>query len=485
MRVDLKEWGKLTSMENVTDLELITSLPSVDRLLRSDEASNLIEEFGRGEVTAKIREALQCLRDGLREGREVDVQPSTVLAAAQQRLAEDAQPSLRPILNLTGTVVHTNLGRAMLPDVAIDAVSAVARGASNLEYDLGKGKRGNRDSHLEDALKDLTGGEAAIVVNNNAAAVMLVLNTLALGKKVPVSRGELVEIGGSFRIPEIMSRSGCELIEVGTTNRTHLRDYALAICDQTALVMKVHASNYVIDGFTAAVPEREIGKLCHENEIPFVIDLGAGSLVNLEDFGLPHEPTPKEALKNGADLVTFSGDKLLGGPQAGIIVGKKALIDQLRSNPMKRALRCDKMTIAALAEVLRLYRNPDRLSAVLPTLRVLTRSLDDLNETAEKLMEPLSNAFSGLAEVDVVDCDSVIGSGALPTRTVASRGLSIKPLELEERSAIKIGTIAKAFAHLPTPVIGRTHNGAFILDLRCLENAEDLSGLLEHLEIKT
>ncbi|MEP3047244.1 MAG: L-seryl-tRNA(Sec) selenium transferase [Hyphomicrobiales bacterium] len=472
-------------MKNATDRELITSLPSVDRLLRADEASQHIAEYGRAEVTAKIRETLQYLRDVLRDGREVDVQPSAVLAAVHQRLAEDAQPSLRPILNLTGTVVHTNLGRAMLPEVAIDAVSAVARGASNLEYDLARGKRGNRDSHLEDALKDLTGAEAAIVVNNNAAAVMLVLNTLALGQKVPVSRGELVEIGGSFRIPEIMSRSGCELIEVGTTNRTHLRDYAQAICDETALIMKVHASNYVIDGFTASVPESEIGKLCQDNEIPFVIDLGAGSLVNLEDYGLPHEPTPREALKNGADLVTFSGDKLLGGPQAGIIVGKKGLVDQLKSNPMKRALRCDKMTIAALAEVLRLYRNPDRLSDALPTLRVLTRSIDDLNETADKLIEPLSSAFSGLAEIAVIDCDSVIGSGALPSRTVASRGLSIRPVDHVGSSAIKVEAIAKAFAHLPVPVIGRVHHGAFILDLRCLENADDLFGLIEHLEFQT
>lgn len=462
---------------------LITSLPSVDRILRASRATRLFETYGRSEVTAKVRGVLQKLREDILEGRGTDVDEASVLSLVDERLAEETAPSLRRVLNLTGTVVHTNLGRAMLPEVAIAAISDVARGASNLEYDLEKGRRGNRDSHLESALKYLTGAEAALVVNNNAAAVMLVLNTLALGKKVPVSRGELVEIGGSFRIPEIMSRSGCDLVEVGTTNRTHLRDYERALGNETALVMKVHASNYVIEGFTANVPEHEIARLCNDNGVPFVVDLGAGSLVNLEQYGLPHEPTPMETLHNGADLVTFSGDKLLGGPQAGIVAGKKHLIDQLRSNPMKRALRCDKMTIAALAEVLRLYRNPDTLRETLPTLRALTRSVDDIGQIAQTLLGPLASKFDGIAQVSIVDCESVIGSGALPTRTVPSRGLSIRPIEKKSDPDLKVGHIATAFSRLPTPVVGRVHAGAFVLDLRCLEQPDEIVELIEKLDV--
>ncbi|MGI9394536.1 MAG: L-seryl-tRNA(Sec) selenium transferase, partial [Boseongicola sp.] len=291
-------------------------LPSVDRVIRSEAATELAFEYGRTALTAKVRETLATMRDEAHSGHFADSSEVEILQIAAKSLAAEAAPGLRRVINLTGTVLHTNLGRAILPDQAVEAIVDVARGASNLEYDLVSGKRGNRDSHLETMLTRLTGAEAAIVVNNNAAAVMLVLNTLAFGREVPVSRGELVEIGGSFRIPEIMSRSGCKLIEVGTTNRTHLKDFENALTPDTALAMKIHASNYVINGFTAEVYETELADLCHANEIPFVVDLGAGSLVDLERFGLPHEPTPTETLAAGADLVTFSADKLLGGPQA-------------------------------------------------------------------------------------------------------------------------------------------------------------------------
>ena len=459
-------------------------LPSVDSILRSDAVAPLIATFGRAEVTGAVRQSLETLRQARLDLQEIETSEAAVLAVVAEQLARSSRASLRPVLNLTGTVLHTNLGRAMLPEEAISAVAQVARGASSLEYNLDTGARGDRDHHLESAIVSLTGAEAATVVNNNAAAVMLVLNTLALGREVPVSRGELVEIGGSFRIPEIMSRSGCTLIEVGTTNRTHLKDFERALSAETALVMKVHASNYAITGFTASVPEPDLAELCHSSGISFVIDLGAGSLIDLRRHGLPHEPTPTEALRAGADLVTFSADKLLGGPQAGIIVGRRGLIDQLRANPMKRALRCDKMTIAALAEVLRLYADPDRLQERLPTLRMLTRTPEQIDAIARPLVAPISRRLTGVATVSVVACESVIGSGALPTRTLPSIGLAIRPQATNKGGGKMVERIGASFAALPTPVIGRISDGAFVLDLRCLEQADVLLDLVEDLNIE-
>ena len=456
----------------------------MDRLLRSDAARPLIESFGRSEVARNVRVALEELRQVGLDASQIGTSETKILGAVEAMLLQGAKGSLRRVINLTGTVLHTNLGRALLPEVAILAVADVARGASNLEFDLGAAGRGDRDHHLEAAIIRLTGAEAATVVNNNAAAVMLILNTLALGREVPVSRGELVEIGGSFRIPDIMSCSGCTLVEVGTTNRTHLKDYRTAIGPETGLLMKVHASNYAIEGFTATVPETEIGELSKANDIPFVIDLGAGSLIDLERYGLPHEPTPAEALRNGADLVTFSADKLLGGPQAGIIVGRKALIDRLRSNPMKRALRCDKMTIAALAAVLQLYADPDRLQERLPTLRMLTRTTEEIGATAQRLVEPISCQLNQIATTSVVACESVIGSGALPTRTLPSVAIAIRPIGKSKDGGASVDHISKTFASLPTPVIGRISDGAFLLDLRCLENTEELTELVGQLRFE-
>ena len=441
----------------------LAALPSVDRLLQRRESEALIAGHGRAAVTDAIRAVLSEIRSAPEPLPGGDI----ILDRVAQRLEALARPSLRPVFNLTGTVLHTNLGRAQLPEEAIEAMAAAARSSVNLEYDLAAGKRGERDAHVEGLLCRLTGAEAATVVNNNAAAVLLVLSTLAARKEVPTSRGELIEIGGAFRLPDIMARSGCRLREVGTTNRTHLSDYADAIGPKTGLVLKVHTSNYAIQGFTSSVPERDLASLCRSRGVPFAVDLGSGTLVDLSRFGLPHEPTAAESLERGADLVTFSGDKLLGGPQAGIIVGRGALVDKIRRNPLKRALRVDKITLAALGAVLRLYSDPERLAARLPALRLLARPLDEIHSMAERLL-PLFKSF----QVSVVDCESEIGSGAQPTQRLPSAGLAIRP-----------GTAktAAAFRNLPIPVIGRLQDGALILDLRCLEDeaafASQLSGL--------
>jgi L-seryl-tRNA(Ser) seleniumtransferase len=308
------------------------------------------------------------------------------------------------------------------------------------------------------------------VVNNNAAAVLLVLNSLANRKEVPTSRGELIEIGGSFRMPDIMARSGCRLREIGTTNRTHLSDYEDVISPKTGLVMKVHTSNYSIEGFTAGVPETDLAKLCHERGVPFVVDLGSGTLVDLQRFGLPHEPTPGESIANGADLVTFSGDKLLGGPQAGIIAGRLELIERINRNPLKRALRVDKMTIAALSGVLRLYSNPERLAQRLPTLRMLARPLQNIRAIADRMRAAILPRLEGVASVETTVCESQIGSGALPTRKIPSAGLAIQPANRKRGSGTALERIARAFRELPVPVIGRIQGGALIFDLRCLED---------------
>ncbi|MFT5508110.1 MAG: L-seryl-tRNA(Ser) seleniumtransferase [Hyphomicrobiaceae bacterium] len=458
-------------------------LPSVDRVLLDNAAAPLIESHGRKAVTAAIRNAIAELRTDLLAGTSVDISSDAVLSAAARSLAQSENLSLVSVYNLTGTVLHTNLGRAALPQEALDAVMTVAAGASNLEYDLTTGRRGERDDHIEAQITAITGAEAATVVNNNAAAVMLVLNTLGFGKGVAVSRGELVEIGGSFRVPDIMARSGCELIEVGTTNRTHLKDFRAALVKGAGMIMKVHTSNYVIEGFTAVVPEPELGKLAAEHDVPFVNDLGSGTLINLDDYGLPHEPTPMEALKAGADVVTFSGDKLLGGPQAGIIVGCKELVDKITANPMKRALRCDKMTMAALSSVLRLYDDPDRLAQRLPTLRWLTRSPQEISVNAEPVAAALRTICSGHADIEIIECQSQIGSGALPTRTVASIGIACTPPTTETSVGNWLAAFAAAFRKLPKPVIGRIHDDRFILDLRCLDDISDFIINLEHLEL--
>ncbi len=428
----------------------------------------VIARHGRDLVVAEARAALAEIRQAL--GSDDPLAMDDIVTTVAARVDRAARPPLVRVFNLTGTVLHTNLGRAPLPEEAIAAAAAAARGAANLEYDLSGGKRGDRDRHVEAWLCRLTGAEAATVVNNNAAAVLLVLNSLALRKQVPVSRGELIEIGGSFRLPDIMARAGCKLVEVGTTNRTHLADYGDAIGPRTGLVMKVHTSNYAIEGFTAEVGEDRLAVLARERGLPLVVDLGSGTLVDLAAHGLPHEATAAETLARGADLVTFSGDKMLGGPQAGIIAGRADLIARIKRNPMKRALRPDKMTLAALAAVLRLYGDPDRLAERLPTLRLLTRPQADIRAVAERLRPALAKALAEGAEVAIIDCQSQIGSGALPVARLASAALAIRPTGGRRGAGRALERLAAAFRGLPVPVIGRIADGRLCLDLRCMDD---------------
>jgi L-seryl-tRNA(Ser) seleniumtransferase len=444
------------------------AIPSVDRVLRWPAVAALTEAHGRSATTEAVRDALDGLRRLLAAGRPADLGEAAVAARIAAQLAHAMRPSLRRVFNLTGTVLHTNLGRALLADEAVAAVRLAAAEPTNLEYDLDEGERGERDRHVERWLCRLTGAEAATVVNNNAAALLILLNTLALKKEVPVSRGELIEIGGSFRLPEIMARSGCKLREVGTTNRTHVRDYESTIDRRTGLILKVHTSNYTVEGFTAAVPEPELAALARRRGLPFAVDLGSGTLVDLERYGLPHEPTPAESLKHGADLVTFSGDKLLGGPQAGIIVGRADLVERIRRNPLKRALRVDKMTVAALEATLRLYAEPERLLERLPTLRLLTRPVGEIEAMAGRLVPVLARYFGEAALVDAAPCHSQIGSGALPADMLPSFAVRVWPPTRWRGSGAALARLIEDLRTRPIPVIGRVLRGAVWLDLRGL-----------------
>jgi L-seryl-tRNA(Ser) seleniumtransferase len=469
----------------MTRESLLRRLPSVDDVLKTKAAAAAVDRFGRPPVVNAVRAALDAVRSAVRADRTVDLgarlDADDVAASALAHLDRDTRPCVRPVFNLSGTVLHTNLGRALLAEAAVEAAVTAMRQAIALEFDLDTGRRGERDTLVRGLLCELSGAEDATVVNNNAAAVLLVLNTLAKGREAIVSRGELIEIGGAFRIPDIMARAGARLVEVGTTNRTHPKDYAEALGGKTALILKVHPSNYRIEGFTAAVPGRDLAEFAHGHNVPLVNDLGSGTLVDLTRFGLAHEPTVAEAVAQGADLVTFSGDKLLGGPQAGFIVGRKELIARINRNPLKRALRIDKVRLAAIEATLRLYRDPDRLAQFLPTLRLLGRPKADIAALARRLAPSVAAAVGSSFTVTVIDCASEIGSGALPRETIPSAGLAICPAGRRSggRALIKL---AASFRRLATPVIGRIEEGALIFDLRCLEDEPGFVANLARLE---
>jgi L-seryl-tRNA(Ser) seleniumtransferase len=455
-------------------------LPAVASVLATASAAVLLDRHGRAATTDAIRRVIDEARTTLRA--------TPALAPDADELAQraggllDARPSgLRPLFNLTGTVLHTNLGRAVLAESAIDAAVASMRHPVALEYDLYTGKRGERDDHVRDLLRELTGAEDATVVNNNAAAVLLCLNTFALRREAIVSRGELIEIGGAFRMPDIMTRAGADMVEVGTTNRTHAADYRDAISERTGIVLKVHTSNYRIQGFVAEVAARELAGIAHAAGVPLLNDLGSGSLVDLSQHGLAKEPTVREAVDEGARLVTFSGDKLLGGPQAGFIVGDRALIAEINRNPLKRALRLDKVRLAAIEATLELYRDPDRLAERLPTLRFLARAHADIQAQAQRLQPGVARCFGDGFVVEVADCQSQIGSGALPLDTLRSAALRIRA----QGSQTALEHLTDALRALSRPVIGRVAEGALWLDLRCLADAEESSFLAALGELDT
>jgi L-seryl-tRNA(Ser) seleniumtransferase len=442
-------------------------LPSVDAVLRTALAATLVERFGREATVAAVRGSIAAARAA---GGRVALSADEAATAALGRLEARDRPRLKRVFNLTGVVLHTNLGRARLAEEAIAAATIAMREAVALELDLATGRRGERDDVVRDLLRELTGAEDATVVNNNAAAVLLVVNTFAKGRAGVVSRGELIEIGGAFRMPEILSRAGARLVEVGTTNRTHLRDYENAIDAKTGLVLKVHTSNYRVEGFTAAVSTRELAPLARARGVPLVEDLGSGTLLDLARFGLPPEPTARDVVAAGADLVTFSGDKLLGGPQAGFIVGRKDLVARLNRNPLKRALRIDKIRLAAIEATLKLYRDPDRVAARVPTLRALTRPRADVEACARRLEHAVAARVGPGYEVAVVACASQVGSGAVPVETLPSAGLALR--SIKPRGGRALSRLASALRRLPIPVIGRIADDALLLDLRCLESEE-------------
>jgi L-seryl-tRNA(Ser) seleniumtransferase len=452
----------------------------VSAVLGAANAATILDRFGRQAATDAIRAVLDEARQAVRAGAPAAPTPEDLAIWALARLEAKARPDLRPLFNLTGTVLHTNLGRAVLAEAAIEAAVAAMRDPMALEYDLPSGRRGERDDHLRSLLCDLTGAEDATVVNNNAGAVLLALNTLAGGREAIVSRGELIEIGGAFRMPDIMQRAGARLVEVGTTNRTHAKDYRAAVSPETGVILKVHTSNYRIQGFTAEVGAAELAAIAQDADVPLMHDLGSGTLVDLSRYGLQREPTVREAVAHGAGIVTFSGDKLLGGPQAGFIVGDKALVAAINRNPMKRALRVDKVRLAAIAATLELYRDPDRLTDRLPTLRLLARPQAEIADQARRLAPLVAQAVGAAFTVTPCECRSQIGSGALPLDTVASGGLVI----LSPQGARALERLAAALRGLDWPVIGRIEDGGLVLDLRCLTNEaaflSSLSGLDSH-----
>ena len=453
----------------------LSQLPSVDRLVQHPGCAELIRAHGAVFVTQQARTLLAQFRRQLLDGvaTSESVQDAALVQALKESCEARLAPRMKRVINLTGTTIHTNLGRAVLAPAAIDHVALMMAGPNNLEFDLDSGSRGDRDSVVEDLICEITGAEAATVVNNNAAAVLLTIAALGYGREVIVSRGELVEIGGAFRMPDVMASAGAHMVEVGTTNRTHLKDYERAINPKTALIMKVHTSNYAVQGFTSSVAESELAPLARSKGVLLATDLGSGSLLDLSAYGLPKEPMPQDMIKAGCDVVTFSGDKLLGGPQAGLIAGRREVIERIRRFPMKRALRVSKLPLAALEATLKLYLRPDRLLQELPTVRWLTRPKEQMQAMAHVLLPHFAQALSPRYSTQVVDLLSQIGSGSLPVERMPSCGLGLVPTA-NKAMGRELEALSRALRQLPRPVVGRIEKDRLLLDLRCLDHPEEL-----------
>ncbi|MGA2954392.1 MAG: L-seryl-tRNA(Sec) selenium transferase [Thermodesulfobacteriota bacterium] len=460
-------------MEPEVRQRYLRTLPAVDELLRQAQVQPLLKIHSRTLVVESIRKVLEEKRQTIFQSRDdqeaaaVTLTPEQWAAAIEEELAASFRPSLRPVINATGVVLHTNLGRAPLCEDALRNLMEIAGGYSNLEFNLKTGERGSRYEHVEEILCRISGGESALVVNNNAGAVFLALNSLAEGKEVIVSRGQLVEIGGSFRIPDVMRKSGARLVEVGTTNRTHLRDYEQAISGDTALLLKVHTSNFRILGFTAEVPIKDLVALGQAKGVPVMEDLGSGCFLDLSRYGMESEPTVQEAVQAGVEVVTFSGDKLLGGPQAGIILGKKRALDLLKKNPLNRALRIDKLTLAGLESTLRAYLDPDQVLKNLPALSMLTCPLKELEGRAKQVRRKLIKVVSSSCQITLREESSQVGGGALPLQALPTRVLALRPLR------ISAAVLEERLRKGDTPVIPRVKEEEVLLDLRTVAEEEE------------
>ncbi len=449
---------------------LFTLIPKIDELLEKDRIKELMNIIPRKTVVDTIREEIDNLRERIKKGiSEEEIQSiiDKLSHSIEIKAKNKDSYKLKRCINATGVVLHTNLGRSLINQQVMENVLEVASHYSNLEFDLDNGVRGSRYSHLEEIIKQVVGGEAAMVVNNNAAAVMLVLSTMAKNKEVIVSRGELIEIGGSFRIPDVMSQSGAHLVEVGTTNKTHLWDYENAITENTAALLKVHTSNYRVVGFTSAVDSEELSVLKEKYNIPIIEDLGSGVLVDLSKYGLEYENTVQDSLRRGVDVVTFSGDKLLGGPQAGIIVGKKKFIDACKKNPLTRAFRVDKFTIAALEGTLKYYLDEEKAMEDIPTLRMLTIPLDVLNRKAESLKKSIEdNISTKYIEANIEDSYSEVGGGSLPTERIPTRCVVL------DIKTISINSFEENLRTNHIPLIARINKDRVYLDVRTIDDKE-------------
>ncbi|MFH1623821.1 MAG: L-seryl-tRNA(Sec) selenium transferase [Pseudomonadota bacterium] len=458
-------------MEEKDRQRYLRALPSVDRIMQQDRVKALLEEYPRWLVLKTVQFVVEEERRGILSSdlnslSEERLSLEYFCLRVAERISTFGQPSLRRVINGTGVIVHTNLGRSLLAGEVLRNLVAVASNFSNLEYNLEEGRRGSRYSHVEDLLCELTGAQGALVVNNNAGAVLLALNTMAKGQEVIVSRGQLVEIGGSFRIPDVMRSSGARLVEVGTTNKTHLTDYKRAINDDTALFLKVHTSNFQIVGFTSEVELEELVELGREYSLPVMEDLGSGCLIDLGRYGLSREPTVQEAISTGVDLVTFSGDKLLGGPQAGIILGREEAVRKIRDNPLNRALRIDKLTLAALESTLRIYMEGEGMVEKIPTLRMLTLPLKEIERRAKGLYRTLRRENSGKFDVEIRNDNSKVGGGALPLQDLPTKVISIKPIHLSVQG------LEERLRRYTPPIIARVDNDQLLIDVRTLQEGE-------------